>query len=135
MSKPPIEAAFSLPIRSRHVTKPRIQTLAPRVASLQTQRTQTMAAGSWRTSTMSSAARGYGHKWRVEREKFLRLNPLCCMCQAQGLVTAATVVDHRTPHQGNERLFWDRSNWQGLCTHHHSSDKQREEAEARVLGG
>lgn len=128
MSKPPTEAAFSCPIGSRHVTKPRIQTLAPRVAVLQTQRTQTMAADSWRTSTMSSADRGYGHKWRVEREKHLRLNPLCVMCKAQDVVTQATVVDHRVPHRSDQRLFWDRSNWQSLCATHHSRDKQREEA-------
>jgi len=110
------------------VTKPRIPTLAPRVTPLQTQRTQVMAADSWRTSTMSSAARGYGHKWRVEREKYLRLHPLCVMCKAQDVVTEATVVDHRVPHRGDQRLFWDRSNWQSLCSTHHSSDKQREEA-------
>ncbi len=27
----------------------------------------------------------------------------------------ANAVDHRIPHQGDERLFWDRSNWQPSC--------------------
>ena len=52
------------------------------------------------------------------------MNPLCVMCTAQGRVTAAQVVDHITPHKGNEELFWDESNWQSLCATHHSSDKQ-----------
>ncbi|WP_338009982.1 HNH endonuclease [Nitratireductor pacificus] len=34
------------------------------------------------------------------------------------------VVDHATPHKGNRKLFWSRSNWQPLCTFCHSSRKQ-----------
>jgi 5-methylcytosine-specific restriction endonuclease McrA len=34
-------------------------------------------------------------------------------------------VDHIIPHRGDDRLFWDRSNWQALCAHHHNSNKQR----------
>lgn len=40
----------------------------------------------------------------------------------------ASLVDHRIPHRGDQALFWDKSNWQSMCTTHHSSDKQREEA-------
>ena len=32
----------------------------------------------------------------------------------------ATVVDHIKPHRGDQKLFWDRSNWQPLCEHHHN---------------
>lgn len=32
----------------------------------------------------------------------------------------ATVVDHIVPHRGDQKLFWDRSNWQPLCEHHHN---------------
>lgn len=46
------------------------------------------------------------------------------MCQAQGKLTPATVVDHIKPHKGDSALFWDTGNWQGLCTHHHNSTKQ-----------
>ena len=31
-----------------------------------------------------------------------------------------TVVDHIIPHRGDQKLFWDRSNWQPLCEHHHN---------------
>ncbi|WP_314945899.1 hypothetical protein [Bradyrhizobium cosmicum] len=36
----------------------------------------------------------------------------------------AVVVDHVKPHRGDRALFWDKRNWQPLCTHHHNSTKQ-----------
>lgn len=32
-----------------------------------------------------------------------------------GRLTQATVVDHIVPHRGDQKLFWDESNWQPLC--------------------
>ena len=49
------------------------------------------------------------------------------MCEARGLVVAATVVDHITPHKGDLKLFWSRSNWQPLCKPHHDGAKQQAE--------
>ncbi len=72
----------------------------------------------------SSAARGYARRWRKARAAFLRKNPLCVMCRAEGKTREAHVVDHIIPHKGDRKLFWDRSNWQGLCTAHHSGAKQ-----------
>lgn len=66
--------------------------------------------------------RGYGGKWREARTAYLVKHPTCTMCEQP-----ATVVDHVIPHKGNMRLFWDRSNWQALCQHHHNSTKQRAE--------
>lgn len=57
---------------------------------------------------------------------------LCVMCRKQGKTTVATVVDHVVPHQGDQTLFWDVSNWQPLCATHHSSDKQAFEKTGRV---
>ena len=105
----------------------RLQTLKSSVPLLDTRRVQTMQAGSWRTSDQTAAQRGYGYKWQKAREGFLRSHPLCVMCQAEDRVTAATVVDHKIPHRGDQALFWDRGNWQSLCATHHSRDKQREE--------
>ena len=68
----------------------------------------------------SARSRGYDSKWDRERAAFLKLNPTCQLCPAP-----ATVVDHKTPHKGDMGLFWNRSNWQGLCAHCHSSTKQR----------
>ena len=104
-----------------------LTTLKPRVRTMATNRVAVMQPGSWRTNDMTSAQRGYGHKWRAARLAYLREHPLCVMCQADGHVTAATVVDHIVPHRGDQTLFWRRSNWQSLCAMHHSRDKQREE--------
>ena len=78
---------------------------------------------------LSSHQRGYDHKWRKARDAYLAdpKNALCVMCLKRGKVTAATVVDHIVPHKGNDRLFWDRDNWQSLCKRCHDSDKQKEE--------
>ncbi|MBL5979742.1 HNH endonuclease [Comamonas sp. NyZ500] len=106
---------------------PKLQTLNSAVPMLDTRRVQTMQAGSWRTSDQTAAQRGYGYKWQQARAQFLREHPLCVMREAAGQVEAATVVDHITPHRGDQSLFWRRSNWQSLCGTHHSRDKQREE--------
>lgn len=56
------------------------------------------------------------------------------MCAEQGRITAATVVDHITPHRGDPVLFWDEQNWQGLCVPHHNSTKQAEEKRGHTTG-
>lgn len=68
----------------------------------------------------SAAKRGYGSRWQTARKQYLMQNPLCVDCEKHNLVTAARVVDHIVPHQGDQTLFWDRENWQGLCKSHHS---------------
>ncbi len=105
----------------------KLQTLKSSLPMLDTRRVPTMQAGSWRTSDQTSTQRGYGYKWQKARQGFLRSHPLCVMCEAESRVTAATVVDHKIPHRGDQALFWDKANWQSLCATHHSRDKQREE--------
>jgi 5-methylcytosine-specific restriction protein A len=77
----------------------------------------------------SSASRGYGYKWQLARAAFLKMNPLCVDPSREhlGRVKAATDVDHIIPHRGDEKLFWDRKNWQGLCHECHSSKTARED--------
>lgn len=84
---------------------------------------------SWRTDKRKTAERGYGGRWQRERKAFLSRpeNVLCVMCKAEGRTVAAQVVDHITPHKGDETLMWDQANWQPLCKPHHNSDKQLEE--------
>ena len=65
--------------------------------------------------TRSAAKRGYGSRWQRERKKFLETHPLCAECKKEGRYTKATVVDHIVAHRGDDKLFWDRSNWQPLC--------------------
>ena len=64
----------------------------------------------------------------------MREHPLCVMCQGEGRLTAATVVDHVKPHRGDLVLFWDRANWQGLCKLHHDAAKGREERRGAAIG-
>jgi 5-methylcytosine-specific restriction protein A len=65
------------------------------------------------------------------RQAQLKRQPLCENCLKHGRITAATVVDHKTPHKGDLELFLDPNNHQSLCDDPrwrcHSSDKQREE--------
>jgi 5-methylcytosine-specific restriction enzyme A len=76
----------------------------------------------------------YGRKWKAARAEFLRQNPRCVYCARRGVQTRATVVDHVYPHRGVWGLFWNRNNWQPLCTPCHSGAKQSEESTGRVLG-
>lgn len=77
----------------------------------------------------NSSQRGYTGQWERESRAFLRLNPHCRKCgKPLDLRTPrAAVVDHKTPHRGDRTLFWDKRNWQPLCTPCHSGAKQREE--------
>lgn len=63
----------------------------------------------------SASSRGYGKTWQRESKRFLRSHPLCELCASRGRYVKATVVDHKTPHRGDARLFWDQTNWQALC--------------------
>ena len=70
-------------------------------------------------SRPNAAARGYDARWQKARKRFLSQHPLCVRCLAEGKYVQATVVDHIVPHRGNMNIFWDESNWQALCKHHH----------------
>lgn len=70
----------------------------------------------------SSRERGYNAEWQKARADYLKVYSSCVRCGS-----AATVVDHVTPHKGDDRLFWNRANWQALCTPCHSGAKQSEE--------
>lgn len=65
----------------------------------------------------SARKRGYTWAWEKASKAFLAKpeNVLCRSCLKRGEYTASAVVDHIIPHKGNMALFWDRSNWQGLC--------------------
>ncbi|MDP1026382.1 HNH endonuclease signature motif containing protein [Sphingomonas sp. KR1UV-12] len=52
----------------------------------------------------------------------------CGMCGKLEPDTSQLVADHRRPHRGDERLFWDERNLWCLCKPCHDSTKQRQEA-------
>jgi 5-methylcytosine-specific restriction protein A len=74
----------------------------------------------------SAARRGYGRRWRKARAAFLAQHPLCAACRVQGRVVAATVVDHIVPHRGDQKLFWDETNWAPACKPCHDAKTARE---------
>lgn len=54
------------------------------------------------------------------------------MCKHEGRIKAANVCDHIVPHKGDEALFYDPANLQGLCEHHHNSTKKAYEMSGRM---
>lgn len=83
----------------------------------------------------SASARGYGARWRAYRLAFIAEHPLCVQCAERGEVSATTDVDHIIPHRGDERLFWDPANHQGLCHPCHSAKTSRADSWNRGRGG
>jgi 5-methylcytosine-specific restriction protein A len=71
--------------------------------------------------------RGYTGRWQMASRAYLHAHPLCEECKRHGRLTAATVVDHITPHRGDKTLFWDESNWQALCKSCHDEKTGRED--------
>lgn len=69
----------------------------------------------------------YNSRWYKARKQFLLKHPLCEECKNEGVVIAAEVVDHVIPHKGDEKLFWDESNWQALCKHCHDKKTAKED--------
>ncbi len=65
--------------------------------------------------------------WQVLRQAQLSRKPICERCFARGAVTAADVVNHKTPHRGDLELFYDDANLESVCKPCHDSDIQAQE--------
>lgn len=76
----------------------------------------------------SARQRGYTWRWEKCSRLHRQREPLCRMCQAQGVIRQAELVDHIIPHKGDQALFWDEDNWQSLCHKHHNATKKAQEA-------
>lgn len=66
----------------------------------------------------------YGRRWKAKAAAFLRDNPLCVECLAEGRIVPATQADHVEPHRGDVVKFWT-GKLQALCQHHHSQKTAR----------
>ena len=73
-------------------------------------------------------------RWLSGRLEHLADQPLCERCRRDGIVTPATVVHHRIRHQGDVRLFFDRTHWESACKPCHDGEIQREEVRGHVAG-
>jgi 5-methylcytosine-specific restriction protein A len=82
------------------------------------------------TRRTSRHDRGYGTAHAKMRERVLREEPLCRICDDAGLVTATTTADHIMPL--SEGGTGDRDNMQGLCGACHRAKTAREAARARL---
>lgn len=61
---------------------------------------------------------------------WLREHPLCaCTDCDEGRVrtVAAVLVDHKIPHRGDMKLFWDRDNWQSMAKACHDIKTAKED--------
>lgn len=63
----------------------------------------------------------YNNRWRKARDLFLISHPWCERCLQNGDYVKADTVHHVIEHKGDQKLFWDRKNWQALCKNCHSS--------------
>jgi 5-methylcytosine-specific restriction protein A len=103
--------------------RPQIATLSASVAGLATmQRDERLDWRKWYSTA----------RWKRLREAIkLRDRYACQMC---GKVSVAgMVVDHRRPHRGDERMFFDETNLQLLCKAPcHDKHKQALEVAGRI---
>lgn len=67
--------------------------------------------------------------WRV-RQKFRSTHHYCKLCGKTFLTGELKIVDHRTPHKGDIKLFLAVGNLQVLCKRCHDSRKQLMERHA-----
>jgi len=70
-----------------------------------------------------TTARGYGGNHRRLRKLVMAEQPLCPVCQAEGIIKEATEMDHI---DGNAHNL-ERSNLQMLCARHHRIKTNREQ--------
>ena len=71
---------------------------------------------------LTANERGYGHEWQKAAKAFITAHPLCAdpLKRHRDVAVPSRIVDHIIPHKGERALFWDKSNWQALCTTCHN---------------
>lgn len=67
-------------------------------------------------------------RWRKLRAKQLKRHPYCQCPHHEGQHVKANTVDHKVPHKGDSRLFWDESNLQSMTNECHDIFKQSQES-------
>lgn len=104
---------------------PRVRTLVPRVASAKVAgETRGPAEAHWRAWYKTRAWQRL--RWQVLVDALFT----CARCGRSEHDTRQLVADHKVPHRGDARVFWDKGNLQCLCVACHAGAKQREESGA-----
>lgn len=66
--------------------------------------------------------------WKKLRIDHISEEPMCRYClERDGSLVAADIVDHITPHKGDEKKFFNPNNLQSLCESCHNGEKAMEE--------
>ena len=73
-----------------------------------------------RQAMASRHSRGYDSVWTRYAKLYLKQNPLCRMCEAEGRTELATLVDHIQPLRLRPDLRLDPENLQPLCRSCHA---------------
>jgi 5-methylcytosine-specific restriction protein A len=79
----------------------------------------------------SARERGYDGNWRKSSKSHLAEHPVCEYCALDGLVVAATLVDHLYPQRRFPDVFWRTEWWVSSCAPCHAGLKQRVENAGR----
>ena len=71
-------------------------------------------------------------RWHDLRDEVLLRDGYVCqvtgaLCVGKYPAPNSPVVDHKIPHRGDARLFWDKSNLQTVTKEYHDKVKQSEE--------
>ena len=74
-------------------------------------------------------------RWRDLRAACLRHDPMCVDPFKIGCHNVSTVADHKRDHHGNQQLFYDFTNLQGLCQHcHHVKTRLEHDRHGNQIG-
>lgn len=76
-------------------------------------------------------------RWqKLRREVFARDLYVCQrtgdLCTGKGNDPMAPVANHKVPHRGDPKLFWDPANLETVAKHVHDGEIQREERRAQA---
>lgn len=75
--------------------------------------------------------------WRRVRRRHIEAHPLCQVCLEDEVVEVATVVNHRTRHDGNTAIFFNPDELVSLCRPHQDAARAAKGLDGRVstIGG
>ncbi|MBB3567235.1 HNH endonuclease [Rhizobium sp. BK491] len=113
--------------------KPRLKALGSRIAAPSDRQETEAERHRQRDRTQPWRAWYKTSRWQKLRMSVLVRDLFTCQMKGCGRIEADTsklVADHKTPHHGDEVLFWDENNLHCLCKTCHDSLKQKQERQS-----